>query len=89
MGAQYRWGKETDLERLTYEIEDAHPEVNVIQGEAETTLELRDRVLVWSGHLTFTSDATNFFYKYTRELRKDGGLIKTKTWEKTIPRDLQ
>jgi hypothetical protein len=89
MGAQYRWGKETDLERLTYEIEDAHPEVNVIQGEAETTLELRDRVLVWSGHLTFTSDATNFFYKYTRELRKDGRLIKTKTWEKTIPRDLQ
>jgi len=44
---------------------------------------------VWSGHLTVTSDAKNFFYKYTRELRKDGNLIKTKTWEKTIPRDLQ
>jgi uncharacterized protein len=89
MGAKYPWGTETDLERLTYEIEDAHPEANVIQGEAETTLNLKDRVLVWSGHLSFSSDARNFFYKYTRELRKDGALIKTKTWEETIPRDLQ
>ena len=89
MGAKYPWGTETDLERLTYEIEDVHPEVNVIQGEAETTLNLKDRVLVWSGHLSFSSDARNFFYKYTRELRKDGALIKTKTWEQTIPRDLQ
>jgi hypothetical protein len=89
MGGQYPWGKETDLEKLTYEIEDARPEVNVIHGEAETTMELKDRVLVWSGHLSFTSDAKNFFYKYTRELRKDGTLIKTKTWEETIPRDFQ
>jgi uncharacterized protein len=89
MGGEYPWGKETDLEKLTYEIEDAHPEVNEIHGEAETTLELKDRVLVWSGHLSFTSDAKNYFYKYTRELRKDGSLIKMKTWEETIPRDLQ
>ena len=89
MGGEYPWGKETDLEKLTYEIEDAHPDVNVIRGEAETTLELKDRVLVWSGLLFFTSDAKNYFYKYTRELRKDGNLVKTKTWEETIPRDLQ
>ncbi len=89
MGGQYPWGKETDLEKLTYEIDDSHPEVNIIQGEAESTFELKGRVLVWSGHLSFSSDARNFFYKYTRELRKDGALIKTKTWEETIPRDLQ
>ena len=89
MGAEYPWGKETDLEKLTYEMEDAHPDVNVIQGDAETTFDLKGRVLVLNGHLSFRSDAQNFYYKYTRELRKDGGLIKTKTWEKTIPRDLQ
>jgi uncharacterized protein len=89
MGGEYPWGKETDLEQLTYEIEDAHPEINVIHGEAETTLDLKDRVLVWSGHLSVTSDANNFFYKYTRELRKDGNVVKTKTWGETIPRDLQ
>jgi uncharacterized protein len=89
MGGQYPWGKETDLEKLTYEIEDAHPEINTIHGEAETTLELKGRVLVWSGHLSVTSDVKSFFYKYTRELRKDGTLIKSKSWEETIPRDLQ
>jgi predicted acyl esterase len=89
MGAEYPWGKETDLEKLTYEIEDAHPEVNVIRGEAESTLTLKDRVLVWSGNLAFTTDAKNIFYQYTRELRKDGVLIKTKTWEETIPRNFQ
>jgi uncharacterized protein len=89
MGSEYPWGKETDLEKLTYEIEDTHPEVNAIHGEAETTLELKNRVLVWSGHLSLTSDTKNFFYRYTRELRRDGALIKTKTWEETIPRDLQ
>lgn len=89
MGSEYPWGKETDLEKLTYEVDDAHPEVNVIEGEAETTLALKDRVLVWSGHLRFNSDAKNFFYKYTRELRKDGALVKAKTWEETIPRDFQ
>jgi uncharacterized protein len=89
MGGQYPWGKETDLEKLTYEIDDSHPEINVIQGEAETTFELKGRVLVWSGNLSFNSDAKNFFYKYTRELRKDGALIRTKTWEETVPRDFQ
>jgi hypothetical protein len=89
MGGEYPWGKETDLEKLTYEIEDAHPEVNTIQGEAQTTFEPKDRVLVWSGYLSFSSDAKNFCYKYTRELRKDGALFKTKTWEETIPRDFQ
>lgn len=89
MGSEYPWGKETDLEKLTYEIDDAHPEVNTILGDAQTTFELKGRTLVWSGHLSFTSDAHNFFYKYTRELRKDGALIKTKTWQETIPRDFQ
>ena len=70
-------------------MEDAHPETNVIHGEAESTLDLKDRVLVWSGHLSFTSDAKNLYYKYTRELRKDGTLLKTKTWEEVIPRDFQ
>jgi hypothetical protein len=52
-------------------------------------LNLEDRVLVWSGQLSFRSDANNFYYKYIRELRKDGVLIKTKSWEETMPRDLQ
>jgi uncharacterized protein len=89
MGGEYPWGKETDLEQLTYEIEDAHPETNIIHGDAESTYALRDRILVWRGHLTVTTDATNINYKYTRELFKDGTLLKAKTWQQAIPRDLQ
>jgi hypothetical protein len=89
MGSDDPWGKETDLEQLTYEIQDDHPETNTIHGEAESTLELKNRVLVWRGHLSVTSDARNFYYKYTRELLRDGNLLKTKTWEEAIPRDLQ
>jgi putative CocE/NonD family hydrolase len=89
MGSTYPWGKELDLEQMTYEIQDDHPETNVIHGEAETTVTLKDRVLVWRGHLSVSSDARNFYYEYTRELSRDGKSIKTKTWKETIPRDLQ
>jgi len=89
MGSEYPWGKEVDLEQMTYEIQDDHPETNVIHGEAETTVTLKDRVLVWSGRLAVTSDIHNFYYKYTRELERDGKVVKMKTWEETVPRDLQ
>jgi uncharacterized protein len=87
--SEYPWGRETDLEQMTYEIADANPAVNTVKGEAETTLQLKDRVLTWRGHLSVTSDAKNFFYKYTREVLKDGSVVKQKTWEETIPRDHQ
>ena len=87
--SEYPWGKETDLEQMRYEIADANPAVNTVKGEAETTFQLKDRVLTWRGHLSVTSDAKNFFYKYTREVLKDGTVVKQKTWEETIPRDHQ
>lgn len=85
----YPWGKETDLERITYQADDQHPETSSVVGEADTTIALTDRVLVWRGRLQLTSDARNFYYKYTRELLKDGQPLKQKTWEETIPRDHQ
>ena len=60
-----------------------------VRGEAEIIMALNDRTLDWRGHLSVTSDAKNFYYKYTRELLKDGVLIKTKTWEGNVPRDHQ
>ncbi len=85
----YPWGKETDLERITYQADDQHPETSSILGEADTMIALKDRVLVWRGRLQLTSDAKNFYYKYTRELLKDGQPLKQKTWEETVPRDHQ
>ena len=86
---EYPWGKETDLEKLTYAADDNHPEISSIQGEADTTIVFKDRVLLWRGRLNVSSDAKSFYYKYTRELLKDGQTVKQKTWEETIPRDHQ
>ena len=82
-------GKETDYESLRWDIDDAHPEACVVQGEAKSVFELKGRVLTWQGHLSITTDQKNFYYKYTRELLKDGQTVKQKTWQETIPRDHQ
>jgi len=85
----YPWGKETDYEDLTYHVDDAHPEHSTVLGEAESIFGLNGRELRWRGHLSINTDRRNFYYKYTRELLKDGQLLKQKTWEETVPRDHQ
>jgi uncharacterized protein len=86
---EYPWGKEIDYENLTYDAEDAHPETCSVRGEAESVFTLKGRTLTWRGHLLVTTDQKNFYYKYTRELLKDGAMIKSKTWQETIARDHQ
>ncbi len=88
-GYEYPWGTQNDFESLTYEGDDAHPETSSVRGEAESVFALRGRTLVWRGHLLVTTDQKNFYYKYTRELLKEGAVIKSKTWQETIPRDHQ
>jgi uncharacterized protein len=88
-GYLYPWGTEDDFENLTYEGDDAHPETSSVRGEAESIFKLKSRTLTWRGHLLVTTDQKNFYYKYTRELLKDGEMLKTKTWQETIPRDHQ
>lgn len=88
-GYKYPWGTQDDFESLTYDGDDAHPETCSVRGEAESVFTLKGRTLVWRGHLSVTTDQKNFYYKYTRELLKDGQMIKTKTWQEAIPRDHQ
>jgi len=88
-GYRYPWGTQDDFESLAYEGDDAHPETCAVRGEAESMFTLKGRTLVWRGHLSVTTDQKNFYYKYTRELLKDGQMIKTKTWQEAIPRDHQ
>jgi uncharacterized protein len=88
-GYVYPWGTQNDFENLTYEGDDAHPETSSVRGEAESVFALQGRTLTWRGHLLVTTDQKNFYYKYTRELLKDGQMIKSKTWQETIPRDHQ
>jgi uncharacterized protein len=85
----YPWGKEIDYENLTYDVDDGHPETCSVRGEAETVFTLKGRTLTWRGHLLVTTDQKNFYYRYTRELLKDGAMVKSKTWQETIARDHQ
>jgi predicted acyl esterase len=88
-GYEYPWGKQDDFESLTYDVDDAHPETCSVRGEAESIFTLKGRTLIWRGHLLVTTDQKNFYYKYTRELLKDGQIMKSKAWQETIPRDHQ
>jgi len=88
-GYKYPWGTQDDFENLTYDGDDGHPETCSVRGDAESIFALKGRTLVWRGHLQVTTDQKNFYYKYMRELLKDGQLIRTKTWQETIPRDHQ
>jgi predicted acyl esterase len=85
----YPWGRFDHSEKLTYDIDDAHPDVARVQGDSEYIQAVKDHVLTWRGRLDVSSDARTFFYKYTRTLLRDGVIIRTRTWEEPIPRDHQ
>ena len=85
----FPWGSFDHSEQLVYQVDDAHPAISAVMGEAESNERLADRVLSYRGHLAVISDATTSFYAYTRELLRDGVLVRTKTWREAIPRDLQ
>jgi len=87
--SEFPWGKERDHEQLTYEVIDARSDVSSVHGEAETDVDLHDRMLVWRTQLDLSSDKTHFFYRYDRQLLRNGQVIRHKKWEETIPRDHQ
>jgi len=85
----FPWGPYDHSERLTYDIDDAHPDTARVQGDADYNQTVNGHVLTWRGHHELSSDAHTFFYKYTRTLLRDGQVVRTKTWEESIPRDHQ
>ncbi len=85
----YPWGRSDHSEQIIYHVDDARPEAADAEGEAETIQTLGDRVLTYRGHLRLSSDAQFLHYSYTRELLRDGIVVRTRTWSEDIPRDLQ
>ncbi len=85
----YPWGHYDHLERLTYDIDDAHPEAAAIQGDSEYNQTVDGHVLTWRGRHELSSDLQTFHYKYTRTLLRDGVVVRTRTWDEAIPRDHQ
>ncbi|MBS0387628.1 MAG: CocE/NonD family hydrolase [Proteobacteria bacterium] len=85
----YPWGRTDHSEQIIYHVDDAHPEAADAEGDAETIETLHDRVLTYRGHLRLSSDLHVLHYRYTRELLRDGVVLRTRTWSEDISRDLQ
>ena len=88
-GTRYPWGAETYDETIEHRTSDANPESTAVLGRHRMEVALEDRVLVWEGELSFTSDHESFTYRYTRSLEVNGEPVREKTWTETIPRDFQ
>jgi predicted acyl esterase len=85
----FPWGPFDHSERLTYDIDDAHPDQARVLGDSDYNQTVNGHVLTWRGHHEVSSDAHTFFYTYTRTLLRDGIVVRTKTWTESIPRDYQ
>jgi len=85
----YPWGHEEVRELMVYRADDLHPEISSVHGEAEMAVALKDRALLWRGILDTRSDRENFYVQYQRELVENGKIIRSKSWQATVPRDGQ
>jgi uncharacterized protein len=86
-GNNFPWGKVVDEEYLRYEVDDDQPAEASARGEARTEVHLPDRLLVFSSALDLDGDAESLRYRFRRELRNDGVLVRERSWERRFRRD--
>jgi predicted acyl esterase len=86
-GNEFPWGRVVDEEYLRYEVDDARPAEASARGEARTEVHLPGRLLVFSSVLDLDGDAESLRYRFSRELRRDGILIRERRWERRFRRD--
>lgn len=85
----YPWGREETRELMSYHADDLHPEKSSVHGEVEMSVALKDRTLLWRGILDTSSDRDTFHVRYERQLLENGKMIRTRSWQATVPRDGQ
>lgn len=86
-GTRYPWGTVTDEEYLRYEVADDRPAQASARGEARTEIRLPDRLLIFSSALDLEGEEESLRYRFRRELRCDGVLIRERQWERRFRRD--
>jgi len=85
-GSEFAWGRVADEELLRYQVSDADPAHATARGEAKTEIQQSDRLLTFSSVLELESDVTSLAYRYRRELRKDGVLVRDRSWARRFRR---
>jgi uncharacterized protein len=86
-GTDFPWGRVVDEEYLRYEVHDDRPAQASAHGEARTEVHLDGRLLVTSSTLDLDGDETSLHYRFRRELRSDGLVIRERTWDRRFPRN--
>jgi hypothetical protein len=86
-GSRYPWGAVVDEEYLRYEVDDSRPAEASARGEARTEVHLPDRLLTFQSVLELDGDVGSLRYRFRRELRRDGVLIRERAWEHRFRRD--
>jgi hypothetical protein len=86
-GTEFPWGRVVDEEYLRYSVHDARPASASAHGEARTEFHLDGRLLIATSVLDLDSDEESLRYSYRRELRRDGMVIRERSWQRRYPRD--
>ena len=86
-GTEFGWGRVTDEEYLRYDVQDARPASASAHGEARTEIQLDGRLLTVTSLLDLDGDEESLRYRFRRELRQDGMLVRERSWQFRYPRD--
>jgi uncharacterized protein len=84
--SEFSWGRVTDEEYLRYEVNDDHPADAAAHGEARTEIHLNGRLVMVTSILDLDGDEQSLRYRFRRELRADGVLVRERSWHRRYPR---
>jgi uncharacterized protein len=84
---EFGWGRVTDEEYLRYEVNDDRPASASAHGEARTEIHLDGRLVIITSILDLDGDEESLRYRFRRELREDGMLIRERSWARRYARD--
>ena len=84
---EFTWGRVADEEYLRYEVNDDRPASASAHGEARTEIHLDGRLLIFSSVIDLDGDEESLRYRFRRELRENGVLIRERSWQRRYPRD--
>lgn len=86
---RYPWATIRHTEDITHRVNDQNPADASVTGDYTIIVEKPEHTLSWRGVVDWRSDASNFYFRYTKSIMQDKELLKQRVWEKTIPRDFQ
>jgi uncharacterized protein len=84
---EFGWGRVTDEEYLRYDVADDRPASASAHGEARTEIHLDGRLVIVTSVLDLDGDSESLRYRFRRELRENGTLIRERSWTRRYRRD--